>query len=151
MNNSRRGIERFEEDFRLNRQTLSHDFRNGLTVRLTNYATAGPAGTTQSVGGEAWGKRCFWMEYSEVIFTFEAPVSKVEFSVLLSQEHEGSWYRINEVGVPDSDTIPIPANGGGIVMPKIVMFDSTLGIESFVISHVNNDQERLYVDNLFWE
>ncbi|MFV0934472.1 hypothetical protein [Pseudomonas jessenii] len=149
MNDAKRVIERFEEEFYLDYQKLTHDFRNGLTLRVGLYGTAGPGGTIET-RREDWGQRCFYMYDSEIIFTFETPVSNVEFSVFLKQEHERSWYRINEVGVPDSASIPIPATGGDIGKTRIVSFDSALGIESFVISHFNNNEMRLLIDNLSW-
>lgn len=153
MNNAKSGKEEFNEKFALRRETPVHDFQNGLTVEVTENWSGGPAGAAQfGVGDPDWGKICFYMTYSTVIFKFATPVSKVKFSVIgLSQQHDKSNYLINEVGAPGSKKIPMPANGGTGQPAKTVSFESALGIESFVIDHFNNDSSYLFIDNLIWE
>jgi hypothetical protein len=153
MNHTKSGKEEFNEKFVLDRQNPHHDFGNGLTVTLIGQWEGRAAGAAQTgVGDPDWGNMCFYMNYCSVRFSFKNPVSKVGFSVIgLSQQNERSYYRVKEVGVLEGGKNAMPANGGTNKPAKKVLFESALGIESFVIDQFNNDSNVLFLDNLIWE
>lgn len=165
MNYEKSGKEEFEKSFTLSRQNPRHDFDNGLTVDLIENWGARSAGAGQVGPSDPdWGEMCFYMNVCSVIFTFATPVSKVGFSVVRqSLPKERSLYRINEVGLPEGAEIPMPVSGGAGNPAKDVLFESALGIKSFVIEHFydassvvggsSNDvwSYYLFLDNLRWE